>query len=181
MKQERSPPSAKKRVNNKSHTHTHRRARGKALEHFCTNRSERSPRMAGQSKRGFATMSPEKQREIARRGGQAAHRKGTAHECTPEEARVAGRRGGTVVSTDRQHMSTIGEKGGQHSARRHRAAETRNRHEQWENVAQRPEQAAQGMFPQAGEQLGSAPNLLGQRQQQRVSCSSVRPSPPLHS
>jgi general stress protein YciG len=134
--------------------------------------------MTGQSKRGFASMSPEKQREIARRGGQAAHRKGTAHEFTPEEARVAGQRGGTVVSADRQHMSTIGQKGGQHSARRHRAAETRNRHEQWENVAPRPEQAAQGMFPQAGEQVDSAPNLLGKRQQRQPQLSEIEPSSP---
>ena len=44
--------------------------------------------------RGFAAMSKEKQREIASRGGRAAHDKGTAHEWTPEEARVAGRKGG---------------------------------------------------------------------------------------
>jgi hypothetical protein len=41
-------------------------------------------------------MSPEKQREIASKGGRAAHAKGTAHEWTPEEARTAGRRGGQV-------------------------------------------------------------------------------------
>lgn len=45
-------------------------------------------------KRGFASMSPEKQREIASRGGRAAHARGTAHQWTAEEARVAGRRGG---------------------------------------------------------------------------------------
>lgn len=44
--------------------------------------------------RGFATMDVERRREIASRGGQAAHRKGTAHEFTPEEAREAGRKGG---------------------------------------------------------------------------------------
>jgi hypothetical protein len=41
-------------------------------------------------------MSPEKQREIASKGGRAAHQKGTAHEWTAEEARLAGRRGGQV-------------------------------------------------------------------------------------
>jgi uncharacterized protein len=46
------------------------------------------------SRRGFASMSPEKQREIASRGGKAAHSKGTAHEFTSEEAREAGRKGG---------------------------------------------------------------------------------------
>jgi len=47
-------------------------------------------------RRGFASMSPEKQREIASKGGRAAHAKGTAHEWTSEEARAAGRKGGQV-------------------------------------------------------------------------------------
>ena len=38
-------------------------------------------------RRGFASMSAEKQREIASKGGRAAHEKGTAHEWTPDEAR----------------------------------------------------------------------------------------------
>lgn len=41
-------------------------------------------------------MSPEKQREIASKGGRAAHVKGTAHEWTAEEARTAGRKGGQI-------------------------------------------------------------------------------------
>ena len=45
-------------------------------------------------RRGFASMSAEKQREIASKGGRAAHTKGTAHEWTSEEARAAGRKGG---------------------------------------------------------------------------------------
>lgn len=51
---------------------------------------------SGKSRRGFAAMSPEKQREIASKGGRAAHEKGTAHEWTREEARVAGQKGGLV-------------------------------------------------------------------------------------
>ena len=47
-------------------------------------------------RRGFASMSPEKQREIASKGGRAAHEKGTAHEWTADEARQAGRKGGQV-------------------------------------------------------------------------------------
>jgi uncharacterized protein len=47
-------------------------------------------------RRGFASMSPEKQREIASKGGRAAHEKGTAHEWTPDEARAAGRKGGQI-------------------------------------------------------------------------------------
>ena len=50
----------------------------------------------GKERRGFASMSPEKQREIARKGGRAAHEKGTAHEWTTDEARAAGRKGGQV-------------------------------------------------------------------------------------
>jgi uncharacterized protein len=69
--------------------------------------------MAQTSKRGFASMDPNKQREIASKGGKAAHLKGTAHEFTPEEAREAGRKGGTSVSRDRQHMAQIGREGGQ--------------------------------------------------------------------
>jgi general stress protein YciG len=48
-------------------------------------------------KRGFASMDPAKQREIASKGGKAAHQKGTAHEFTPEEAREAGRKGGQAA------------------------------------------------------------------------------------
>src|SRR6266545_629348 len=47
-------------------------------------------------RRGFASMSAEKQREIASKGGRAAHEKGTAHEWTADEARSAGRKGGQV-------------------------------------------------------------------------------------
>ena len=47
-------------------------------------------------RRGFASMTPEKQREIASKGGRAAHQKGTAHEWTSEEARNAGRKGGQI-------------------------------------------------------------------------------------
>lgn len=46
--------------------------------------------------RGFASMDPSKQREIARKGGRAAHTHGTAHEWSSEEARVAGRKGGAA-------------------------------------------------------------------------------------
>lgn len=44
--------------------------------------------------RGFAAMDKEKQRQIAAKGGEEAHRQGTAHEFTSEEARAAGRKGG---------------------------------------------------------------------------------------
>ena len=46
--------------------------------------------------RGFGSMDRDKQREIARKGGRAAHAKGTAHEWTSEEARKAGTKGGEI-------------------------------------------------------------------------------------
>ena len=76
------------------------------------------------SKRGFASMDPTKQREIASKGGRAAHAKGTAHEFTSDEARVAGRKGGEAVSRDRAHMATIGREGGHSRGARARAAAT---------------------------------------------------------
>lgn len=66
--------------------------------------------------RGFASMDPEKQKEIARKGGKAAHEKGTAHEFTSAEARAAGKKGGEAISRNREHMSLIGQRGGQQSA-----------------------------------------------------------------
>ena len=47
-------------------------------------------------RRGFACMTEDKQREIASKGGKAAHAKGTAHEWSAEEARMAGRKGGQL-------------------------------------------------------------------------------------
>jgi general stress protein YciG len=51
-------------------------------------------------------MSPEKQREIASKGGRAAHEKGTAHEWTADEARSAGRKGGQVSRGGRGRLVT---------------------------------------------------------------------------
>jgi general stress protein YciG len=69
-------------------------------------------------KRGFAAMNREQQRAIASKGGRAAHRKGTAHEFSSEEARKAGYLGGKAVSANRDHMAAIGRKGGQRLDRR---------------------------------------------------------------
>ncbi len=59
------------------------------------------PRTKGKSKRGFASMSPEKQKLIASKGGKTAHKKGTAHKWTSEEARQAGRKGGRARHQNR--------------------------------------------------------------------------------
>ena len=52
----------------------------------------------GKQNRGFASMDRAKQREIASKGGKAAHERGTAHEWSSEEAREAGRKGGMAAS-----------------------------------------------------------------------------------
>ena len=56
--------------------------------------------------RGFASMDRAKQREIASKGGKAAHQKGTAHEWTSEEARDAGRKGG--IASHRRRREQLG-------------------------------------------------------------------------
>ena len=90
-------------------------------------------------KRGFGSMDEAKRREIASKGGQAAHAKGSAHQFSPdearqagskggkaahekgsahefssEEARAAGRKGGEASSQDRNRMASIGREGGRH-------------------------------------------------------------------
>ena len=77
------------------------------------------------SNRGFAAMDQNQQREIASKGGRAAHQQGTAHEFSSDEAREAGRKGGMAVSRNRQHMSEIGRKGGEARGRK-RAASSGN-------------------------------------------------------
>ena len=80
----------------------------------------------GRSNRGFASMDRERQREIASKGGRAAHRKGTAHQWSADEAREAGRKGGTSVSRDREHMAAIGREGGASAHRRARSSNDGN-------------------------------------------------------
>lgn len=99
---------------------------GRGTEQFDGNRS--SSTRSGTSNRGFASMDRARQREIASKGGRAAHQKGTAHEWTAEEARVAGRKGGETVSRDREHMAAIGREGGgaRSASARSRAGAQRN-------------------------------------------------------
>ena len=77
------------------------------------NASESGSAPRGRSNRGFASMDRNKQREIASKGGRAAHEKGTAHEFDAGEARAAGRKGGVTVSKNREHMAAIGRRGGE--------------------------------------------------------------------
>lgn len=78
------------------------------------------------SNRGFAAMSPERQKQIASEGGRAAHKLGVAHEWNSDEARKAGKKGGQIVSQNREHMSEIGRRGGQSSGGRRSKQQTDN-------------------------------------------------------
>ena len=79
------------------------------------------------AKRGFAAMDQTQQREIASKGGQAAHQKGTAHEFDSEEARRAGQKGGEAVSRNREHMAEIGRKGGESRQSANRDSDSRSK------------------------------------------------------
>src|ERR1700757_221555 len=67
-----------------------------------TSKPERKEGVVAKEDRGFASMDRNKQREIASKGGKAAHQKGTAHEWTSEEAREAGRKGGMASHRRKQ-------------------------------------------------------------------------------
>lgn len=62
------------------------------------------------SRRGFAAMSPERQREIASQGGRAAHQQGVAHKWSADEAKEAGKKGGQV-SGKRRTSERDGDRG----------------------------------------------------------------------
>ena len=73
--------------------------------------------------RGFASMDRAKQREIASKGGKAAHQKGTAHEWTSEEARDAGRKGGLASHKRRREQMTASGTGSSEDEDRGEAAD----------------------------------------------------------
>ena len=94
----------------------------------------------GSRNRGFASMDEDKQRAIASKGGRAAHASGNAHQFSPDEARVAGRKGGEAISQDRQHMAAIGREGG-HA--RHASARQQQQQQQ-QNMPGKPGGNQQG-------------------------------------
>ena len=59
------------------------------------------------SKRGFASMSPERQKQIAALGGKAAHKAGTAHQWDSQAASVAGKKGGHVSRGGRGKLPEV--------------------------------------------------------------------------
>lgn len=65
-----------------------------------------APTARPRRRRGFAAMDPSAVSAIASKGGTAAHRAGTAHEFTPDEARDAGRKGGFATHVKRGPRST---------------------------------------------------------------------------
>ena len=92
------------------------------------------------SNRGFASMDQQRQREIASKGGQAAHQSGRAHEFDSREAAEAGRKGGEVVSRNRAHMAAIGALGGRARGLAHqqRLAEQRLQQQQEQKQIDNP-------------------------------------------
>jgi general stress protein YciG len=71
-----------------------------------TSRSQSTTTVGARKLRGFAAMDPNLVSELARRGGKAAHRAGTAHQFTSDEARIAGRKGGIASQAKRTTIGT---------------------------------------------------------------------------
>lgn len=82
-----------------------------------SNQGSNQNTRSGSSNRGFASMDPQRQREIASEGGKAAHEKGTAHEFTSEEARAAGRKGGQARSANNRANRDLASSGNMHGSR----------------------------------------------------------------
>ncbi len=118
--------------------------------------------MAEKSRRGFAGMDPQKQREIASKGGKAAHAKGTAHEFTPEEAREAGRKGGQAAhmrGTAHQFTPEEAREAGRKGGRSSRRGAARQREQLGESSRQPEENGAAGMM-RSNEATAATPGAL---------------------
>jgi len=122
-------------------------------------------------KRGFASMPKEKQKAIASQGGKEAHRKGRAHEFTPDEARNAGRKGGLAVSQNREHMSAIGREGGKS---RGRNVAERLKRERSGDTSQTDGESSEGVRPGDGDEHVALSGFPSEH--------SMRPAgePPMH-
>ena len=84
--------------------------RGTAVAQSCsTVTNEYKGVDVAKEDRGFASMDRSKQKEIASKGGKAAHQKGTAHEWTSDEARDAGRKGGLASHRRRREQKDAGD------------------------------------------------------------------------
>lgn len=65
-----------------------------SMDESMTDESDEYIQKKTKGQQGFASMPKDRQKEIASKGGRAAHQQGTAHEWDSEEARAAGRKGG---------------------------------------------------------------------------------------
>ena len=72
------------------------------LNHDSMQENGMQDQQSQKSRRGFAAMSRERQREIASQGGRAAHQQGVAHEWNKDEARQAGKKGGQISGVKRR-------------------------------------------------------------------------------
>jgi general stress protein YciG len=75
---------------------------GSVAARSATQENEMTTDSAPKKPRGFGAMTPERQREIASKGGKSAHAKGSAHQFTEDEARVAGSKGGKAAAAKRK-------------------------------------------------------------------------------
>jgi general stress protein YciG len=123
-----------------------------------TNQHQHQPRTKN---RGFASMNSERQKEIARKGGRAAHEKGKAHEFTSDEARAAGRKGGEKVSVNRRHMAEIGRRGGRSSAQRRRPVGNQPGSDGGEGMHRMPEGMAAAIRPSEGNEMNTGQTMSG--------------------
>jgi general stress protein YciG len=71
---------------------------------------------------GFAAMDPERQRELAKRGGRAVQEKGTGHRWDSERAKAAGHAGGKATMSVPGRASEMGKRGGRAKAERKEAS-----------------------------------------------------------
>ena len=124
--------------------------------------------MTGKSRRGFASMDPERQKEIASKGGRAAHEKGTAHEWSSDEARHAGRKGGVTVSRDRAHMAAIGREGGESRSAAARQTRLPNGAEREMMLTVTREGVSGPAVPLNGNRPTDRPRMKPMRQEQEV-------------
>jgi general stress protein YciG len=122
--------------------------------------SQGGNRGSGSSNRGFASMDPVRQREIASEGGKAAHEKGTAHQFSSQEAREAGSKGGqaahergTAHQFDSEEAREAGRKGGQAAHQKGTAHEFDS--EEAREAGRKGGQASHGVGNQVGSSGGN--------------------------
>jgi uncharacterized protein len=119
--------------------------------------------MSEKHKRGFASMDRERQREIAAKGGRAAHAQGKAHVWSRDEARAAGRKGGEAISQDRSHMSMIGRGGGESRSAMLRAERERRAQEAAAPAERAARRVSDHEVPIASAKEPTAPRLAPSR------------------